>query len=172
MKYVILSSVLVFTLVVWLGNARGAPLNVGASAPVLTATDDRGDSVDFAKLYRRGLTLVYFFPKASTPGCTAQACSLRDSIASLGELGVTVVGVSHDTVEAQLKFKEKNGLPFTLIADKDGKVIEAFGVPTRVFGIAKRQSFLIRDGKIVWRSLSAQTGGHAEEVRTAIAALK
>ena len=111
-----------------------------------------------------------FYPKASTPGCTAQACSLRDGIAELRNLGITVLGVSHDTAEAQKKFKAQNSLPFTLIADHDGKVIKAFGVPTIIMGMSKRQSFLIKGGKVVWRSLSAQTDGHAEEVRKAVAA--
>jgi peroxiredoxin Q/BCP len=155
------------------GCSLGAePLTIGAKAPDITAPDENGQSVDFAKAYAHGLTLVYFYPKASTPGCTAQACSLRDGMADLKADGVTILGVSHDTAEAQKKFKEKCHLPFTLIADHEGKVIQAFGVPTIIFGISKRQSFLIKDGKVVWRSLNAQTKGHAEEVRKAVAALR
>lgn len=153
-------------------NLRAAPLEVGAPAPAVTAPDENGTPVKFQDVYAKGLTLVYFYPKASTPGCTAQACSLRDSIADLKTAGVTVLGVSHDSAEAQRKFKEKNQLPFTLIADADGKVISAFGVPTMIAGIAKRQSFLIKDGRVAWRSLSAQTSTHAQEVRQAVAALK
>jgi peroxiredoxin Q/BCP len=148
------------------------PLAIGAKAPEITAPDENGKPVDFAKVYAQGLTLVYFYPKASTPGCTAQACSLRDGIADLKADGVTILGVSHDTADAQKKFKEKYHLPFTLIADHGGKVIKAFGVPTIIFGIAKRQSFLIKDGKVVWRSLDAQTKSHAQEVEKAVAALK
>ena len=172
MKIVILSALLVAALVFWLSSAKAEPLAVGAKAPGLTASDENGSPVALGKIYRRGLTLVYFYPKASTPGCTAQACSLRDSIADLTGLGITVLGVSHDTSEDQKKFKEKHGLPFTLIADHDGKLIKAFGVATIMFGIPKRQSFLIKDGKIVWRSLAAQTSTHGEEVRRAIASLK
>jgi peroxiredoxin Q/BCP len=153
-------------------NAQAEPLAVGALAPEITASDENGQAVHFGEVYRRGLTLVYFYPKASSPGCTAQACSLRDGIADLSTDGVTVLGVSHDTEESQKKFKERNHLPFTLIADHDGKVIEAFGVPTIILGIAKRQSFLIKDGKVVWRSLKAETAKHAEEVRKAVASLK
>jgi peroxiredoxin Q/BCP len=153
-------------------KARAEPLEVGAKAPAITAPDENGKPVDLGKVYSHGLTLVYFYPKASTPGCTAQACSLRDNIADLKNLGVTVIGVSHDTAEAQKKFKDKYNLPFTLIADHDGKVIQAFGVPTIAFGIANRQSFLVKDGKVVWRSLSAQTKTHADEVRQAVASLK
>ena len=165
--------VLLVSLLSLFGLKAGAePLDVGVKAPQLTAADENGKPVQFGQLYEKGLTLVYFYPKASTPGCTAQACSLRDSITSLRDLGVTVIGVSHETPESQKKFKENNHLPFTLIADKDGEVIKAFGVPTLVFGIPKRQSFLIKDGKVVWRSLNAQTSTHAEEVKQAIAALK
>jgi peroxiredoxin Q/BCP len=160
------------TLLSLFGCSPGAdPLAIGAKAPDITAPDENGNPVDFAKVYAHGLTLVYFYPKASTPGCTAEACSLRDSITDLKADGVTILGVSHDTAEAQKKFKEKYHLPFTLIADHEGKVIKAFGVPTIIFGIAKRQSFLIKDGKVVWRSLNAQTKGHAEEVRKAVAGL-
>lgn len=172
MKTFILSAALISTLVLWLGSARGEPLAVGVKAPILTAPDENGAPVDFGKVYQRGITLVYFYPKADTPGCTSQACSLRDGISDLAKLGITVLGVSHDTAEAQRKFKAKYDLPFALIADHDGKVMKAFGVPTILFGLAKRQSFLVKDGKIAWRSLSAQTDGHAEEVRKAVVSLK
>jgi peroxiredoxin Q/BCP len=172
MKNLILSAAVLSVLLVWLASARGEPLAVGAKAPLITAADENGKTVDFGKVYRRGITLVYFYPKADTPGCTAEACSLRDSITDLRQLGITVIGVSHDTAAAQKKFKEKYDLPFTLIADPDRKVSKAFGVPTMVFGMAKRQSFLVKDGKIAWRSLSAQTGGHAAEVSKAVASLK
>ncbi len=152
-------------------NLHAKPLEVGATAPALTAPDENGDPVDFKEVYAKGLTLVYFYPKASTPGCTAQACSLRDSIADLRADGVTILGVSHDKPADQKKFKDAYDLPFTLIADADGKVIEAFGVPTMVMGISKRQSFLIKDGEVVWRKLDAGTKNHAEEVAQAVVEL-
>lgn len=152
-------------------NLNASPIPVGAAAPALTAPDENGDPVSLADVYAKGVTLVYFYPKASTPGCTAQACSLRDSIADLKDLGVQVIGVSKDTPAAQKAFKEKFELPFTLIADADGKVIEAFGVPTLPLGFAKRVSFLVKDGKVAWYSPNAQTGTHAAEVEAAIAAL-
>src|SRR3954451_25161368 len=105
-----------------LGLSKAEPLAVGATAPTPAAVDENGQPVHFAQLYAQGLTLVYFYPKASTPGCTAQACSLRDSIADLKTAGVTVIGVSHDKPAAQKKFKEKNQLPFTLVADQEGAV--------------------------------------------------
>lgn len=153
-------------------NLFAKPIAVGESAPAVAASDEEGQPVKFAEQYARGLTLIYFYPKADTPGCTAQACSLRDGIAELKKIGVHVIGVSHDTPAAQKAFKKKYQLPFTLIADFDGAVIKAFGVPTLVMGIAKRQSFLVRDGKVVWYSPNAQTSEHAEEVAAAVVALK
>ncbi len=152
-------------------SANAEPLEVGAAAPDVTAPDENGQPVKFPDVYASGVTLVYFYPKADTPGCTAQACSLRDNIADLKDVGVTVLGVSRDTPEDQKMFKEKYDLPFTLIADADGKVIEAFGVPTLGGGMASRQSFLVKDGKIVWRSLNAQTATHAQEVKDAVSSL-
>lgn len=152
-------------------NLNAEPLDVGSPAPKLIAKDENGADFDLGAALSTGRTLVYFYPKADTPGCTAQSCSLRDDISDLEGLGVTVIGVSHDGPAAQKKFKEKYNLPFTLIADNDGKVIEAFGVPTMVAGIPKRQSFLVEDGKIVWRTLSAQTKTHSAEVAEAVKAL-
>ncbi len=126
--------------------------------------------MDLSAVYAAGPTLIYFFPKADTPGCTAQACNLRDSFESLSDSGLQVIGVSTDGVEAQAAFKEKYSLPFTLIADSDKKLVEAFGVPTRMGSFAARQSFLIVEGKIVWRDLSAKPKTQAEEALAALEA--
>jgi peroxiredoxin Q/BCP len=143
---------------------------VGTPAPTPPAIDQDGNPFDFAALYSKGITLVYFYPKADTPGCTAQACSLRDGIEDLKKLGVQVVGVSKDTPAAQKKFKEKYNLPFPLIADTDGKVAEAFGVG-RILGFTSRTSFLVKDGKIVWVEPKAGTANHAEQVEAAVKSL-
>ncbi|HKB90448.1 MAG TPA: peroxiredoxin [Opitutaceae bacterium] len=142
---------------------RADPLAVGDKAPEVTAPTETGDKLAFADVYKKGYTLVYFFPKADTPGCTAQGCSLRDAYEDLQKQGVTVIGVSTDTVDAQKAFKEKYHFPFTLIADHDKVVVQAFGVPTNM-GFAKRQAFLIKDGKVVWRDLSASTKEQANDV--------
>ncbi len=152
-------------------NLNATPLAPGADAPKLQAIDQDGAPVDLGAEFATGTTLVYFYPKADTPGCTAQACSLRDGIEDLKSLGVKVIGVSKDTAEAQKKFAEKYDLPFTLIADHDGKVIEAFGVPTILAGISARHSFLIKDGKVVWHSPKAGTKDHASEVEAALVTL-
>jgi peroxiredoxin Q/BCP len=152
-------------------GAKAEPVAVGAEAPKVTAVDENGAVVDFAAIYAKQPTLVYFYPKADTPGCTAQACSLRDAFAELKAEGIAILGVSKDTPAAQKQFKEKHGLPFTLIADADGKVIEAFGV-AGMTGLASRQSFIVKDGKIVWHSAKAKTTEHAQEVQAALSNLK
>jgi peroxiredoxin Q/BCP len=158
----------------FLGFAAKAPaLEVGSAAPQVSAPDENGKTVNFSDIYAKGLTLVYFYPKADTPGCTAQACSLRDSFAALTGKNLQILGVSRDTSEAQKKFQEKYNLPFTLIADHAGKVAEAFGVPGIVgMPISSRQSFLIKDGKVAWIALKAKTGDHAAEVQAAIDSLQ
>ena len=152
-------------------SAKAEPLAVGSAAPVISATNQDGEPVDFARVYAKGTTLVYFYPKAGTPGCTAQACSLRDSFTDLSEEGLQILGVSADKPESQKNFQQQNNLPFPLIADTDGKVAAAFGVPTTM-GLAKRQSFLVSNGKIVWTSLQAKTAEHAQEVRSALQSIK
>jgi len=142
-------------------------LSVGDEAPLVSAPDQNGATVELGAVYAKGPTLVYFYPKADTPGCTAQACSLRDAFPDFSGRGVQVIGVSADTVEGQKKFAAKYDLPFTLLADPESVVAKAFGVPT-MMGYAKRQSFIVRDGKIAWIVESAKTGDHAAEVQAAL----
>lgn len=146
---------------------RADEIDVGATLPAVTVPDQDGKAVDLAAAGGKGFTLVYFYPKADTPGCTKQACSLRDAYATLGDRGVKIFGVSADTVAEQKAFQEKYRLPFTLLADHDKKVIEAFGVPY-LGGYAKRQAFLFQDGKLVWRDLSAATEQQAAELLVAL----
>ncbi|MCF7734626.1 MAG: peroxiredoxin [Cephaloticoccus sp.] len=144
--------------------SKAEALKVGDPAPLVTGITETGASLALGDVYaRQAYTLVYFYPKADTPGCTAQGCSLRDSYEALLDKGVAVIGVSHDKPDAQKAFKEKYHLPFTLIADTEKSVIEAFGVPT-TFGLAKRQAYLIKGGKIVWADYSASTSQQAADV--------
>ena len=150
--------------------ASAEPLALGADAPAITATNQDGATIDLGELYKKGLVLVYFYPKADTGGCTAQACSLRDEFGTLTDKGVTVVGVSTDNAADQKAFKEKYNLPFTLIADTDKKVVDAFGVP-KMGPVASRQAYLVKDGKIVWRDLKASTKEQAADVLVALETL-
>jgi thioredoxin-dependent peroxiredoxin len=140
-------------------------------APKVEAVDQDGRAVKLGDLYGQGFTLVYFYPKAGTPGCTKQACSLRDAYEELTKKGVRIIGVSMDKTESQKKFQEKNKLPFTLLADPDGKVLEAFGVGS-FLGFASRQAYLIKDGQVVWRDRKASTSEQAADVLRVIGKMK
>lgn len=154
-------------------HAADAPLAVGAAAPAPTAKDQDGKAVNFADVYAKGTTLVYFYPKADTPGCTKQGCSLRDNWEALTKKGIQVLGVSGDKPEAQKAFRDKFTFPFPLIADDDGKVAAAFGVPPLRPGIYKRTSFVVKGGKIAWNMTEkTTTDTHAADVIAAVEALK
>lgn len=153
-------------------TTRAEPVKVGDPAPQVSGTTETGATLPFADVYNsHKYTLVYFFPKAETPGCTAQGCSLRDANTQLLKQGVAVLGVSADTVEAQKAFKEKFHFPFTLIADPEHKVAGAFGVPRiPLTSLDKRQAYLIEGGKVVWADYAAATDRQAEDVLHVIAA--
>jgi peroxiredoxin Q/BCP len=154
-----------------IGGARaGEPLELGKKVPEVEAKTQGGEAVKLHEAAAKGWVLVYFYPKADTPGCTKQACSLRDAYATLTEKGVKVFGVSTDTVEEQKAFAEKYKLPFTLLADKDAAVVKAFGVPTmKGDAFAKRQAYLFKDGKLVWRDLAASTSEQAADILAVVA---
>ena len=158
---VLLSAMFLFS------KASAEPLKVGDAAPAVTATTDSGEKIAFADVYKKQpYTLVYFYPKADTPGCTKQGCSLRDGYEALTKKGVAVIGVSHDDVAAQKAFKEKYKLPFTLIADMDSAVINAFGVPTAMpmTSMAHRSAYLIKDGKIIYTDYKGTTEKQADTI--------
>lgn len=155
---------MIFTVITWLGLTSGtAPIDIGTRIPNVVGIDQDGNPVDFRKAAATDFVLVYFYPKSDTPGCTAQACSIRDGYAKLHDKGVRVFGVSMDSPDAQQKFRAKYRLPFTLISDERAKVIEAFGVP-RTFGFPNRQAFLFQDGVLIWRDLKASTKEQANDV--------
>lgn len=101
-------------------------ITVGKPAPDFTLEDQSGTAHALKDLNGKH-TLIYFYPKDDTPGCTAQACSLRDNLEDLKELGIEVYGVSGDSVESHKKFAEKYSLPFPVLSDPDKKIIEAYG---------------------------------------------
>ncbi len=140
------------------------PINVGDAAPTAKALSDTGATVDLAEVYSKNkYTLVYFYPRADTPGCTAQGCSLRDGYEALTKAGVAVVGVSTDSVKAQADFKAKYNLPFTLLADTEKEVLKAFGVGS-FLGFSSRQAFLIQGGKVVYVDHKGTTKQQADDV--------
>lgn len=144
------------------GFAQAEPLKVGEKAPVVSAKTDDGSTLNLGDVYKKNnYTLVWFYPKALTGGCTKQGCSLRDASADLKKHGVAVVGVSTDTVEKQKEFKDKNNFPFPLLADTDKSVMKAFG---QGGFMASREAYLIdKTGKIVYYD-KGQTDKQAEKV--------
>jgi peroxiredoxin Q/BCP len=164
---------LVLSATLAMSNTAKAELKVGDNAPEITGVADSGQSINFADVYsKQAYTLVYFYPKADTPGCTAQGCSLRDGYESLTSKGVAVIGVSRDTVADQKAFKNKYHLPFTLIADTDDRIINAFGVSTYPGGRANRQAYLIKGGKIIYTDYKGTTSKQAEAILGVLAAEK
>lgn len=141
----------------------GKGLELGASIPSVSGTDQDGKPIALDEYCADGYALVFFFPKAETSGCVAQACSLRDAFDALSARDVKVLGVSQDSVRDQKKFRENRNLPYPLIADKKKTVIDAFGVPS-AFGLTKRQAYLFRDGRLVWKDQSASTTEQAADV--------
>lgn len=142
----------------------------GTTAPDFTLLDQDGVSHTLSA-HRGSRVLLYFYPKDDTPGCTKQACMLRDAMPSLSALDAVVFGISADSVKSHKKFAEKYGLPFTLLADEDHAVSERYGVwgtkkmMGREYQGIKRTSFLIdRDGVIkkVYENVKPEL--HADQV--------
>jgi peroxiredoxin Q/BCP len=148
-------------------------LETGAPVPDVVVENDAGTPVHLRDLEKKAL-VVYFYPRADTPGCTSETIQFRDLNASFGKKGVTVVGVSRDKVTAQAKFKAKYDVPFTLLADVESKVCDAFGVIVEKSNYGKkymgiqRATFLIEGGKItkVWPKVKVE--GHAAEVLSSL----
>ena len=154
----------------FLGNAA-EKLAVGAKAPAVTCNDQDGKPVELAKAGAQGYLLVYFYPKASTPGCTKQGCSLRDAWSQLQKQGVKVYGVSTDNESSQKQFKDEQSFPFALLADKEKAVTEAFGVKNLI-GMAGRSAFLFKDGKCVYADHKGHTGDQAKVILDFLASEK
>jgi peroxiredoxin Q/BCP len=162
--FLVCTSGLVGTLCAASSEETNGRLKLGDAIPAVTSRDQNGKSVDLAQAAKTGYALVYFYPKAMTPGCTAQACSLRDSYATLQAKGVKIFGVSLDTVAAQKEFEQKENLPFELLSDTDRRVTTAFGVPLMKNAFATRQAYLFKDGKLVWLDTKASTDKQAQDV--------
>jgi peroxiredoxin Q/BCP len=142
----------------------------GKPAPDFALTSDGGDTVKLSDLRGKPVVL-YFYPKDDTPGCTTQACGIRDVYGEFERAGAVVLGVSPDDESSHVKFKEKYGLPFTLLADRDHKVADDYGVRAekryagRTYWGVERSTFVIDgDGNVkrVMRKVKPDT--HADEV--------
>ena len=151
-------------------------IEVGEKAPQFTLPDQDGEEVALADFSGRTVVL-YFYPKADTPGCTTQACSIRDRAAEYDAAGAVVIGVSPDTVAAVKKFHGKQSLNFTLLADEDHAVCERYGVWVeksnygRKYWGAARSTFIIDgEGTVVHMIPKASPKTHDDEVLEALAA--
>jgi peroxiredoxin Q/BCP len=151
----------------WIFNLNAKPLEIGDKVPPTQAIDHEGNPFPLNETLSSGTTLIFFYPKADTPGCTAQACSLRDQFKSFEKLNIKIIGVSRDTPKTQAEFRRKYNLTFPLLADEKGTVTKAFGVPS-FLGFNKRVSYLVRDGKIIWRDYNPRTDLHAQDVLQAL----
>ena len=153
--------------------ARAAEaLKPGDPAPLFTAKTHAGEVFDLAA--RKGQwTVLFFYPKAGTPGCTKQVCAFRDSIKAIRDEGAEVFGVSTDTVESQAAFHEEHHLAFTLLADPKGNVVEAYGAKMPVLTMARRWTFIIDpDLKIRQVERDVDPALDAKRVATEVARLK
>lgn len=122
--------------------SMAAELKINDSAPLFTAKLHTG--ADFDLSTRKGKwTVLYFYPKAGTPGCTKQACAFRDSIQKIRDLGAEVYGISSDTVENQAQFHKEHRLNFDLLADADAKIINLYGAKMPIMKISKRWTFIL-----------------------------
>jgi thioredoxin-dependent peroxiredoxin len=145
----------------------------GAPAPAFAGTDQDGKTVALADFAGKKNVLLYFYPKDFTGGCTKEACGFRDRMGELQTNNVEVIGVSFDSAESHQKFIAEYKLNFTLLADTDGKIIEAYDVKMPMIKMAKRVSFLIgMDGKIVHVTNAMNPQTHFDEMKAAIANLK
>ena len=145
-------------------------LREGDAAPDFTSRDAHGNAVRLSDLRGQNVVL-YFYPKDDTPGCTRQACSLRDSYSEFEERGIKVIGVSLDDRASHRKFADKYELPFTLLADTDHSVSEAYGVygqktwGDRTYMGVDRKTFLIdKEGRIKKVFDKVNVEQHADEV--------
>ena len=146
---------------------------VGDKAPLVTGKTEKGKTWKLADCVGKTNVLLYFYPKDDTPGCTKEACGLRDQMDTLKKDNVEVIGVSFDNEESHQKFIEKHKLNFSLLADTDGKIADAYGVRNGEANKARRVSFLIgKDGKIAHVTDAPQADVHLSEMKEAIAKLK
>ena len=145
-------------------------MKVNDKAPEFTLPDQNGEEISL-KQYRGKYVVLYFYPRADTPGCTIEACEFRDSYKKMQKSGAILLGISPDTSKAQNKFAEKFDLPFTLLGDAEKKVAIAYDnlkeknmYGKKVMGVGRTTFIIGPDGKIVNIFEKVKPEGHAEEV--------
>jgi peroxiredoxin Q/BCP len=151
------------------------PVVEGETAPDFTLTSDTGETVRLSELRGKPVVL-YFYPKDDTPGCTTQACGIRDAWAEFERAGAVVLGVSPDGEQSHVKFKKKFDLPFTLLADTDHAVAEAYGVWAQkkymgreYMGVDRSTFVIAADGSVKKVLAHVKPASHADDVLAALA---
>ena len=149
----------------------------GKPAPEFTLEDDAGETVSLSD-FRGKPVVLYFYPKDDTPGCTAQACGIRDAYGEFEQAGAVVLGVSPDRVSKHVKFKEKYDLPFTLLADPEHEVAERYGVwgekkymGRSYMGVSRTTFVIAPDGTVVEVMENVKPDSHADDVLASLAAI-
>ena len=145
-------------------------LTIGDHAPDFTLLSDKNETVAL-KNFRGKNVVLYFYPKDNTPGCTQEACDFRDELSQFAKLNAEIIGISKDSPDRHTKFKQKYSLPFTLLADTNGDVCEAYGIINkksmfgRTFLGIQRSTFLIDEEGIIraiWRKVKVTN--HTQQV--------
>lgn len=172
-KTTFFSALVCATALLFAHRADAAAPKVGDKAPLVEGKTQNGKLWRLSDSIGKKNVLLYFYPKDNTPGCTKEACGLRDRMADLKKDGVEVIGVSFDSAESHQKFIEKYNLNFPLLTDTDGKIADAFDVrrePGK--NMARRVSFLIgKDGKVKHVTDSPNADVHLIEMKDAISKL-
>lgn len=149
-------------------------LEVGNKAPDFSSTDESGNKVSL-KDFKGEKVVLYFYPKDDTTGCTAEACDFRDNFARVKKLGAVVLGVSPDSEKSHTKFKTKYELPFSLLADTEKEIVNAYGVwqeksmyGRKYMGVVRTTFIIDEKGKITHIFEKVKVKGHVDEVLTAL----
>lgn len=145
-------------------------LSTGSRAPDFTLRDHYGRDQSLAALLSNGPLILYFYPADFTPGCTTEACSIRDLQTDIQRAGLHVVGISPQSAESHKRFREKYSLPFTLLADPDKKVIKQYGVDGPLGIGVRRGTFLIDQRGVIQDAVLAdfRIGRHEDFVKRAV----
>ncbi len=152
-----------------LGRAE-AELKVGDNAPDFSAASSDGSTVHLHAILDKAPIVLYFYPKDDTPGCTKEACSLRDNFAAFRKLNATVFGVSYDSVASHKEFIEKYKLPFALLSDSDHTIAKLYGANGMLF--AKRMTYVIdHAGRIAYLNPSVNPTTHSQELQDVLTQL-
>ena len=145
-------------------------LDVGTTAPAFTLPDKDGVDHTLAQ-YKGQWVLIYFYPRDNTPGCTKEACAIRDAWSDFGQLNATVLGVSKDSQKSHTNFTEKFNLPFTLLSDPEAEMIEAYGawqkkkmMGREYMGIVRMSYLIDPDGNVAKVYPKVKPAEHAEQV--------